>query len=167
MPAFRMVLRSSIVLASFQIAGAFVAPRSNLVQRVSSRRILLDQDPKPKDPAALSRPATTTCLWMSEQPTDGEGADLASEFFRALENRNISFDGDEIDIADVEDEEFTADLNEGGRAEGLSDDDNAILREYDTSSESSVTDDEIYGGMQDRMYRWVREISSRLHHVLR
>ena len=82
---------------------------------------------------------------------------MASEFFRALENRNISFDGDEIDIADVEDEEFTADLNEGGRAEGLSDDDNAILREYDTSSESSVTDDEIYGGMQDRMYRWVRD----------
>lgn len=88
---------------------------------------------------------------MSEQPTDGEGADLASEFFRALENRNISFDGDEIDIADVEDEEFTSE-NEGGGG-GLSDDDNAILREYDMSSESSVTDDEIYGGMQDRMYR--------------
>lgn len=137
-----MVLRSSIVLALLQIAGAFVAPRSNLV-RVSSARIVLDHDPKD--------PATTTCLWMSEQPTDGEGADLASEFFRALENRNISIDGDEIDIADVEDEEFSAEENEGGGG-GLSDDDNAILREYDMSSESSVTDDEIYGGMQDRMY---------------
>ena len=34
---------------------------------------------------------------MSDQPTDEEGADLAAQFFKAVSDRDISIEGDEID----------------------------------------------------------------------
>lgn len=87
---------------------------------------------------------------MGEEPPDEEGVDLAAEFFRTIQDRNINFEGDEIELADAEDEEgFTGGDN---ASEELDDDDDAILREYDVSSEGSLTNEQIYDEVKDRVF---------------
>lgn len=87
---------------------------------------------------------------MGEEPPDEEGVDLAAEFFRTIQDRNINFEGDEIEFADAEDEEgFTGGDN---ASEELDDDDDAILREYDVSSEGSLTNEQIYDEVKDRVF---------------
>eukprot|EP00571_Detonula_confervacea_P010340 CAMPEP_0172299484 /NCGR_PEP_ID=MMETSP1058-20130122/1775_1 /TAXON_ID=83371 /ORGANISM="Detonula confervacea, Strain CCMP 353" /LENGTH=332 /DNA_ID=CAMNT_0013008941 /DNA_START=70 /DNA_END=1069 /DNA_ORIENTATION=- len=94
--------------------------------------------------------SSSWALCMSEQPPDDEGADLAAAFFKSVSDRKISFEGDEIDFADAEDEE----MDNGGdnASEELDDDDDAILREYDVSSEGSLTDEQIYDEVKDRVF---------------
>jgi len=92
---------------------------------------------------------------MSDQPPDDEGADLASQFFKAVQDRNINLDGDEIDeeededlpdIANAKEEELDDDDDD--------DDDDAILREYDvsTSEGSTLTNEQIYDEVKDRVF---------------
>jgi len=94
---------------------------------------------------------------------DEEGADLAAQFFQAMKDRNISFDGDEVEYADDEDDEFddespdsssalAASSSSGG---DLDDSDDAILREYDvsmTGEGTSLTNEQIYDEMKDRVF---------------
>jgi len=86
---------------------------------------------------------------MSDQPPDDEGADLASQFFKAVQDRNINLDGDEIP-EDEEDEELLPELPDN--ANNDDDDDDAILREYDVSSEGSLTNEQIYDEVKDRVF---------------
>ena len=97
---------------------------------------------------------------MSDQPPDEEGADLAAQFFKAVSDRQISIEGDEIDFADADEAEM---MNESGNVayeggdnayEELDDNDDAILREYDvTSTEgSTLTDGQIYDEVKDRVF---------------
>lgn len=90
---------------------------------------------------------------MSEQPPDDDGADLAAQFFKSVQDRNISFEGDEIEFADAEEEEMenASDGGNNNASEEQDDDDDAILREYDVSSEGSLTDGQIYDEMKDRV----------------
>mmetsp|Transcript_21336 Transcript_21336/g.51575 ORF Transcript_21336/g.51575 Transcript_21336/m.51575 type:complete len:320 (-) Transcript_21336:222-1181(-) len=98
-----------------------------------------------------STPSSSWALCMGEESPDEEGADLASEFFKAVSDRKISFEGDEIDFADAEEEEM--ENAEGEVApEELDDDDDAILREYDVSSEGSLTNEQIYDEVKDRVF---------------
>lgn len=94
--------------------------------------------------------------------TDEEGADLAAQFFQAMKDRNISFDGDEeVEYADEEDDEFdeSSDPSSASAASGgggdLDDSDDAILREYDvsmTGEGASLTNEQIYDEMKDRVF---------------
>lgn len=86
---------------------------------------------------------------QDDATTDEEGASLASEFFKIMKERNISMEGDEIDFADAEDEEMESEDGDDGE---LDDDDDAILREYDVPNEANVSDNQIYGEIQDRMF---------------
>ena len=110
------------VLATAQQAAAFVP-------QYSSRHVMSTSSIQNNHGA----PTLNTKSWqlcMSEQPPDEDGADLAAQFFRAVSDRNISFEGDEIDFADAEDEEL-----EGGyplspgenESVELDDDDDAII----------------------------------------
>jgi len=95
---------------------------------------------------------------MSDQPPDDEGADLAAQFFKALSERNISLDKDELDDdeddEDAEDDEEYYDDDETNSGEG-DDADDAILREYDvpTTEEGmmDLTDTQIYDDLKDRV----------------
>jgi hypothetical protein len=92
---------------------------------------------------------------MSEQPPDDEGADLAAQFFKALSERNISLDKDELDEDEEEDDdEDYYDDDETNSGEG-DDADDAILREYDvpTTEEGmmELTDTQIYDDLKDRV----------------
>lgn len=91
--------------------------------------------------------------------TDEEGADLAAQFFQTMKDRNISFEGDEVEYADLEDDEFEssdssseASYDAGG---DIDDSDDAILREYDvsmTGEGASLTNEQIYDEMKDRVF---------------
>lgn len=97
---------------------------------------------------------------MSEQPPDEGGADLAAQFFRAVSDRNISFEGDEIDFADAEDDEMEEYEDDGPTATGgdqrlVDDQDDAILREYDVTVDEgmpSITNEQIYDEVKDRVF---------------
>jgi len=95
---------------------------------------------------------------MSDQPTDEEGADLAAQFFKAVSDRDISIEGDEIDFSDADESEMMKDdtvAYEGDNTnEDLDDNDDAILREYDVTSEESAsfTNEQIYDEVKDRMF---------------
>ncbi|KAL7534978.1 hypothetical protein ACHAXR_006196 [Thalassiosira sp. AJA248-18] len=97
-------------------------------------------------------------LCMSDQPPDDDGADLASQFFKAVSDRKISFEGDELDFADAEEEDDEMEMTASGGGAGenaseeLDDDDDAILREYDVSSEGSLTNEQIYDEVKDRVF---------------
>lgn len=111
---------------------------------------------------------TISTLFMSsdggsergDNSTDEEGADLAAQFFQAMKDRNISFEGDEVEYADLEDDEFessdssseSASYDVGG---DIDDSDDAILREYDvsmTGEGASLTNEQIYDEMKDRVF---------------
>lgn len=98
----------------------------------------------------LASSSSSSALCMSEQPPDDDGADLAAQFFKAVSDRNISFEGDEIDFADAEDDEMEGSTSDDEGA--LDDDDDAILREYDVSSEGSLTNEQIYDEVKDRVF---------------
>ena len=95
---------------------------------------------------------------MSDQPTDEEGADLAAQFFKAVSDRDISIEGDEIDFSDADESEMMKDdtvAYEGDNSnEDLDDNDDAILREYDVTSDESAsfTNEQMYGEVKDRMF---------------
>ena len=95
---------------------------------------------------------------MSDQPTDEEGADLAAQFFKAVSDRDISIEGDEIDFSDADESEMMKDdtvaYDEENTNEDLDDNDDAILREYDVTSEESAsfTNEQIYDEVKDRMF---------------
>ena len=95
---------------------------------------------------------------MSDQPTDEEGADLAAQFFKAVSDRDISIEGDEIDFSDADESEMMKDdgtvAYEENTNEDLDDNDDAILREYDVTSEESAsfTNEQIYDEVKDRMF---------------
>ena len=97
---------------------------------------------------------------MSDQPTDEEGADLAAQFFKAVSDRDISIEGDEIDFSDADESEMMKDdgitvaYDGENTNEDLDDNDDAILREYDVTSDESAsfTNEQIYGEVKDRMF---------------
>ena len=93
---------------------------------------------------------------MSDQPTDEEGADLAAQFFKAVSDRDISIEGDEIDFSDADESEMMKDTvaYEENTNEDLDDNDDAILREFDVTSEESAsfTNEQIYDEVKDRMF---------------
>ena len=101
---------------------------------------------------------SNTKLCMSDQPTDEEGADLAAQFFKAVSDRDISIEGDEIDFSDADESEMMKDdtvAYEGDNSnEDLDDNDDAILREYDVTSDESAsfTNEQMYGEVKDRMF---------------
>jgi hypothetical protein len=118
---------------------------------------------------------TTTSRSMADRPPENEGdveggADLAAQFFRALSDRNISFEEDEIptDEDDEDDEEMERRRGllrqrrvggDGGPGIGddeLDDDDDAILREYDVSPVAEggyeLTNEQIYDEVRDRVF---------------
>lgn len=87
--------------------------------------------------------------------TDEEGADLAAQFFQAMKDRNISFEGDEVDFADMEDDEFESTDSSYSATGDMDDGDDAILREYDvsmTGEGASLTNEQIYDEMKDRVF---------------
>jgi len=106
----------------------------------------------------IRRCTSSTKLCMSDQPTDEEGADLAAQFFKAVSDRDISIEGDEIDFSDADESEMMKDdtvAYEGDNTnEDLDDNDDAILREYDVTSEESAsfTNEQIYDEVKDRMF---------------
>ena len=93
---------------------------------------------------------------MSDQPTDEEGADLAAQFFKAVSDRDISIEGDEIDFSDADESEMMKDdtVAEENTNEDLDDNDDAILREYDVTPDESAsfTNEQIYDEVKDRMF---------------
>jgi len=94
---------------------------------------------------------------MSDQSPDDEGADLASEFFKAVQDRNINLDGDDIpeeeELPDSPANAKTEELDDDDDEDDDDDDDDAILREYDLSSEgSTLTNEQIYDGVKDRVF---------------
>ena len=101
----------------------------------------------------------STLFMSSDDSTDEEGADLAAQFFQTMKDRNISFEGDEVEYADLEDDEFEssdssseASYDAGG---DIDDSDDAILREYDvsmTGEGASLTNEQIYDEMKDRVF---------------
>jgi len=101
---------------------------------------------------------SNTKLYMSDQPTDEEGADLAAQFFKTVSDRDISIEGDEIDFSDADESEMMKDdgtvAYEENTNEDLDDNDDAILREYDVTSEESAsfTNEQIYDEVKDRMF---------------
>lgn len=149
---FTLAISSSVAALS----SAFVCPNAPLTQFKS----LSSSHP-------YRRPLSSTpSLRMSndgDSSTDEEGADLAAQFFRAMKDRNISFEGDEVEYADDEDEEFDespdsssssaiATSSSGG---DLDDSDDAILREYDvsmTGEGTTLTNEQIYDEMKDRVF---------------
>ncbi len=120
------------------------------------------------------RTTTTTSRSMADRPPENEGdveggADLAAQFFRALSDRNISFEEDEIPTEDDEDEEemerrrgllrqrrIGGDGGPGIGDDELDDDDDAILREYDVSPVAEggyeLTNEQIYDEVRDRVF---------------
>jgi hypothetical protein len=67
----------------------------------------------------------------SDSRTDAEGASLASEFFQMLQDRNIQMTGDEIEYADLEEEEFQDSRGEYNPDAGALDaSDQITLKEY-------------------------------------
>lgn len=142
------------LISSAAVSNAFnVSPNAPLASQLMSLSSLKHQ---------YYRRATS--LYMSDSgddATDAEGADLAAQFFRAMKDRNISFEGDEIEYADEEDEEFGGSpdasilsdpMSDGG---DLDDSDDAILREYDvsmTGEGASLTNEQIYDEMKDRVF---------------
>ena len=139
------------VVAAAQQAAAFVPQYSSSSRHMSIKRI--QHDAPTLAPTLKSPPSWQLC--MSDQPPDEDGADLAAQFFRAVSDRDISIEGDEIDFADAEDEELDGGypLSPGeNESVELDDDDDAILREYDVSSEGSLTNEQIYDEVKDRVF---------------
>lgn len=135
-----------------------------------------------------STTTTSLCMISDREAPDEEGADMAAQFFKAVSERDISFEGgkyrelffvvslfitmhnnlytiiilfslDEIDFADADESEMLNDDGETVVYEGgdnasveLDDDDDAILREYDVTSGSALTNEQIYDEMKDRVF---------------
>ncbi|KAL7537317.1 hypothetical protein ACHAWF_005728 [Thalassiosira exigua] len=136
-------------------SGAFSPQNLPHARRAAGRPPLA-----PWPPPSSRRDDSLCRRHMSEQPPDESGADLAAQFFRAVSDRNISFEGDEVDFADAEEEELTVDEAAGevldpvagDAGEELDDDDDAILREYNVAGgEGSLTDGQIYDEVKDRV----------------
>mmetsp|Transcript_31574 Transcript_31574/g.53851 ORF Transcript_31574/g.53851 Transcript_31574/m.53851 type:complete len:329 (+) Transcript_31574:90-1076(+) len=94
---------------------------------------------------------------MSEQPPDDDGADLAAQFFKTVQDRSISFEADEMDDLGDDDDDDTMEREYSGgdnANEELDDDDDAILREYDVSGSegTSLTNEQIYDEVKDRVF---------------
>lgn len=133
-------------------SSAFISPIAPLTQVKSVSSLHHQRNP-------LS--SSTFSLRMNtggDDSTDEEGADLAAQFFRAMKDRNISFDGDEVEYADEEDDEFNEaayDPSASAPPGDLDDSDDAILREYDvsmTGEGASLTNEQIYDEMKDRVF---------------
>ena len=142
------LISSSAIAASNAFNVSPTAPLTQLISLPSLKR-------------QYYRRATSLCMSDNgDDATDAEGADLAAQFFQAMKDRNISFEGDEIEYADEEDEEFggspDASISEPMSGEGdLDDSDDAILREYDvsmTGEGASLTNEQIYDEMKDRVF---------------
>lgn len=128
------------------VATAFLAPK------YSHHAITAPQSSHRGTPAPSSPGTFSWARCMSDQPPDDDGADLAAQFFKAVQDRNIDFEGDEIEFADAEEEEMEGSGGGDNASEDLDDDDDAILREYDVSSEGSLTNEQIYDEMKDRVF---------------
>eukprot|EP01082_Thalassiosira_pseudonana_P013404 g11811.t1 g11811 contig6:628107-629253(+) len=143
---------SAITIASMvSPSSAFVVPQRSGYTITTTTRTRHHYRPRSSTPSSAHHQP----LFMSDSSpqddatTDEEGASLASEFFKIMKERNISMEGDEIDFADAEDEEMESEDGDDGE---LDDDDDAILREYDVPNEANVSDNQIYGEIQDRMF---------------
>jgi len=146
----------ALLISSFAAAtsSAFVSPTAPLTQ-IKSVSSLNHHYRRPL--------SSTVSLRMNSDGDDGsneEGADLAAQFFQAMKDRNISFEGDEIEYADEEDDEFDepsgpSPPSASGGVGDLDDSDDAILREYDvsmTGEGASLTNEQIYDEMKDRVF---------------
>ncbi len=151
-----MVTKHSFALLISSLAAApssaFMSPNVPLTQVKSVSSLRHQRNP-------LS--SSTFSLRMNtggDDSTDEEGADLAAQFFQAMKDRNISFDGDEVEYADEEDDEFNEaayDPSASVPPGDLDDSDDAILREYDvsmTGEGASLTNEQIYDEMKDRVF---------------
>ncbi|KAL9179889.1 hypothetical protein ACHAXT_007859 [Thalassiosira profunda] len=166
------------MMLSFASAAAHALPAALVALSVSSAAAFSAHHPQLRwctSSAHSKHHASSSALLMSDQPPDEDGADLAAEFFKAVSDRNIAFDGDEIDFAEAEEAEMESDPTAypgaggvvGGEYEGemnyapadegenasvdLDDEDDAILREYDVSGEGSLTDGQVYDELKERV----------------
>ena len=150
----------ALFITSFAAApsSAFVSPTTAPLTQIKSVSSL-------KNHHYSRRPlSSTVSLRMNNDGEDGaneEGADLAAQFFQQMKDRNISFEGDEIEYADEEDDEFDNEPSDPSSASAsggvgdLDDSDDAILREYDvsmTGEGASLTNEQIYDEMKDRVF---------------
>lgn len=156
-----MVTKHSFALLISSLAAApssaFISPNAPLTQ-IKSVSSLNHHHRRPL-PSTFSLCMNTG----GDKSTDEEGADLAAQFFQAMKDRNISFDGDEVEYADEEDDEFVDEAYDPsssasvppGDLDDSDDSDDAILREYDvsmTGEGASLTNEQIYDEMKDRVF---------------
>ncbi len=154
MATMKVALALLVSCSVTALSSAFVSPKVPLPQFKSLS-------------LSHQRSHTISTLFMSSDggsergdgSTDEEGADLAAQFWSEMKDRNISFEGDEVEYADLEDDEFEssdssseASYDAGG---DIDDSDDAILREYDvsmTGEGASLTNEQIYDEMKDRVF---------------